>query len=87
MTFLNLTAASASEALLGAGIGCAPEDLEISLRDDRWAVSLPGELIAWFPASESGAKRLAVERRVLLLLAERCSFRVPRIRFVSALGV
>jgi hypothetical protein len=42
--------------------------------------------IAWFPASAAGAARLAVERRVLGLLAKRCSFRVPEILFVSNSG-
>jgi hypothetical protein len=49
-------------------------------------VSLLDERIAWFPASELGNKRLAIERRVLRLLAERCSYQAPRILFVSACG-
>jgi hypothetical protein len=49
-------------------------------------VSLPGERIAWFPASELGNRRLDIERRVLCLLAERCSYRVPRLLFVSDRG-
>ena len=87
MNFIaELTAEVACEALHGAGMTCSPEDIEIVARDERWAVSLPGECIAWFPASESGNKRLAIERRVLLLLAERCSYQVPRILFVSPSG-
>jgi hypothetical protein len=39
-----------------------------------------------FPASELGNKRLAVERRVLRLVAARCSYQAPRILFVSACG-
>jgi hypothetical protein len=49
-------------------------------------VSLPDGRIAWFPASAAGAGRLAVERRVLGLLAARCSFRVPEVLFVSNAG-
>jgi hypothetical protein len=82
----NLTAEAACEALRGAGMTCSPEDIQIIAREERWAVSLPGERIAWFPASELGNKRLAVERRVLRLLAERCSYQAPRILFVSACG-
>jgi hypothetical protein len=82
----NLTAEAVCEALRGAGITCSPEDLQIVAREERSAVSLPGERIAWFPASELGNKRLAVERRVLRLLAERCSYQAPRILFVSACG-
>ena len=82
----NLTAEAACEALRGAGMTCSPEDVQIIAREERCAVSLPGERIAWFPASELGNKRLAVERRVLRLLAERCSYQAPRILFVSACG-
>lgn len=82
----NLTAEAACETLRGVGIACWPEDVQIIAREERWAVSIPGERIAWFPASELGNKRLAVERRVLRLLAERCSFQVPRILFVSDCG-
>jgi hypothetical protein len=82
----NLTAQAACEALRGAGMTCSPEEVRILAREERWAVSLPGERIAWFPASELGNKRLAVERRVLRLLAARCSYQAPRILFVSACG-
>jgi hypothetical protein len=82
----DLTAEAASEALRGAGVTCSPEDVQIIARDERWAVLLPSERIAWFPASEFGNIRLAAERRVLRLLAERCSYQVPRILFVSACG-
>jgi hypothetical protein len=67
----------AEVALRGAGMTCSPEDVQIAAREERWAVSLPGARIAWFPASEPGSKRLAVERRVLRLLAERCSYQSP----------
>jgi hypothetical protein len=84
--FANLTAEAACEALRGAGIICSSEDVQIVAREERLAVSLPGERIAWFPASELGNKRLAVERRVLRLLTERCSYQAPQILFVSACG-
>jgi aminoglycoside phosphotransferase (APT) family kinase protein len=42
--------------------------------------------MAWFPASEAGTRRLAAERRVLRLLAERCSFQAPRLLAVSDQG-
>jgi hypothetical protein len=82
----DLTAEAACAALRSAGVTCCPENIQIVARDERWAVSLPGERIAWFPASELGNRRLEVERRVLRLLVERCSYRVPRILFVSACG-
>jgi hypothetical protein len=72
----ELTAEVACEALHGAGMTCSPEDIEIVARNERWVVSLPGECIAWFPASESGNKRLAINSfgyfgQVLTNLASR----------------
>lgn len=84
--FAYLTPESACEALESAGMSCAPGEVHIATRDERWAVILPGEHIAWFPASESGGRRLTVERRVLRLLADRCSFQAPRLLAVSASG-
>ena len=81
-----LTPATACRALREAGFPHPAEALHIDAREERWAVSLPDGHIAWFPASEAGAARLAVERRVLGLLAKRCSFRVPEIPFVSNSG-
>ena len=46
-------------------------------------MSLPDGRIAWFPASPAGVRRLGVERRVLGVLAARCSFRAPEVLFVS----
>jgi hypothetical protein len=63
-----------------------PTDLRIESREERWAVWLPGERIAWFPASARGRERLAIERRVLRLLAQHCAFAAPRILFESTAG-
>jgi hypothetical protein len=82
----NLIPEIACEALRRAGLSASPEEVQVSARDERWAVSLPGERIAWFPASELGSRRLSVERRVLRLLADRCSFQVPRLLLVSESG-
>ena len=84
--FANLTAEVACEALRSADVTCSPKDIAVVARDERWAVSLPGERIAWFPASEAGNRRLDLERRVLRLIAERCSYQAPRILFVSDSG-
>jgi hypothetical protein len=85
-TFGDLTPESAYRALRCAGLSYSPEDLRIAAREERWAVTLPDGHIAWFPASERGSRRLAIERRILQLLAHRCSFQVPAILFVSASG-
>jgi hypothetical protein len=82
----KLTPETATAVLCAAGIGCSVEDVQIIARDERWAVPMGGDRIAWFPASELGGARLAVERRVLSLIAERCSFRAPRPLFVSPCG-
>jgi hypothetical protein len=81
-----LTRESVCEALREAGLDLTPAALRIEAREDRWAVSLPGEKMAWFPANERGRERLSIERKVLRLLADRCSFSVPRILFESASG-
>jgi hypothetical protein len=82
----RLTPEHARALLRGVGIVCSPEEIEIGAREDRWAVALPGDRMAWFPASATGEHRLAAERRVLQLLAERCRFTVPRVLFVSPAG-
>jgi len=82
----NLTPKMACEALRGAGLSCSFDEILIVAREERWAVVLPGERLAWFPASQSASRRLAVERRVLRLIAERCSFRAPRTLLVSESG-
>ena len=82
----DLTPEIACEALRAAGLFCSPDETRIVAREERWAVELPGERLASFPASQSASRRLAVERRVLRLLAERCSFRVPRTLLVSESG-
>jgi aminoglycoside phosphotransferase (APT) family kinase protein len=82
----DLTPEIACEALCAAGLSCSPGELQIVAREEKWAVLLPGERLAWFPASKSASRRLAVERRVLRLLADRCTFRVPRTLLVSEAG-
>jgi len=82
----NLTAHAACAALREAGLALAPADLRVERRDDRWAVWLPGERIAWFPANQAGCRLLSLERKVLRLLGERCTFAAPRILFESAQG-
>jgi hypothetical protein len=81
-----LTKEAACNALREAGLELAPAELRIEAREARWAVSLPGEQMAWFPANEGGRQRLSIERRVLRLLADRCSFSAPRVLFESASG-
>jgi thiamine kinase-like enzyme len=81
-----LTNEMACNALREAGLELTPAELRIEAREDRWAVVMPGEKMAWFPANDRGNERLSVERRVLGLLADRCSFSAPRVLLESASG-
>jgi hypothetical protein len=72
-------------ALLGsARFPADPRAVRVEAREDRWAAWLPGDRMAWFPMNPDGALRLATERRVLDLLAARCSFRAPRVVHADA---
>jgi aminoglycoside phosphotransferase (APT) family kinase protein len=82
----RLTPSTICDALRGAGIDVTLSELRIDARDERYAVSLPGLRMAWFPTSAKGRERLAVERRILRLLAARCSFQAPRILLESDAG-
>ncbi len=84
--FPSLDADKAARTLRAAGLTLAPADLRVERRDERWAVFLPGERIAWFAATARGAGEIAIERRVLKLLAERCSFGIPRLLQESPAG-
>lgn len=81
-----MNAAEASALLDAAGVRVAPRDVRIEAREERWAVSLPGQRMAWFPSNAEGRRRLATERRLLRLLADRCSFRVPRVLLEAEAG-
>jgi phosphotransferase family enzyme len=85
-SFPSLTPESACAALRAAELDLAPAEVRVERRDERWAVYLPGDHIAWFAASARGQGRLATERKVLRLLAERCAFLAPRILHESAAG-
>ena len=80
-----MNAEQARTLLATAGFG-TPRDVWIEVGEDGWAGLLPGERMAWFPANANGKQRLGVERRVLQLLATRCSFRIPRVLFVAEAG-
>ena len=69
-----------ARVLAEAGAGPVdPGALDILPRDERFAVRLPGDRMAWFPTSRPGLERLRRERRVLELIARHCSFAAPRV--------
>jgi aminoglycoside phosphotransferase (APT) family kinase protein len=78
--------AKACLLLSRAGFPTTAETVAVTARDDRWAVSLPGDRMAWFPMNEAASARLATEHRILALLAARCSFRVPRVVHADEAG-
>lgn len=83
MYFTQLTHDQVSQSLREFGFDVANGDIRIERRDERWQAFLPQERLAWFAASAEGRTRLATERRLLRLVAERCSFAVPRILAVD----
>jgi Ser/Thr protein kinase RdoA (MazF antagonist) len=86
MPFAALSPDIACAVLAEAGLAFAPSDVHVEAREERWVVHLPGPQLAWFAASPQGLQRLQTERRVLRLLAARCTFRVPLVLFESAAG-
>ena len=81
-----MNAENACALLQEVGFAVDPCEARIERRADRWAVTLPDGRMAWFPVGRDAVARLEVERRVLDLLAARCSFRVPRVVHADAAG-
>ncbi len=79
----NLTTEQAAIALSDSGFAVSARDLTLDPRGERTVVMMPGARAAWFARSEAGRAQLGHEARVLRLLAERCSFEVPRVLFES----
>lgn len=71
---------------LAIGEAPDPEEIVVEERDERLMARLPGDLMAWLPANPEGAARLAIDRQVLGLIAERCRFRAPRVLHVGPDG-
>ena len=84
--FQHLTPALTCEALATVGVMVDPEEVTLELRENRWLARLPQQRIACFAACEDGRTQLMRERSVLQLLAERCTFRVPRVIAVQPIG-
>jgi hypothetical protein len=79
VSFPTLTKADACALLREIGLDLSSDEVETEQRDDRWLVSLPGQRMAWLPVTPQGAERLAMDRKLLRLLEQRCSFQVPRV--------
>jgi len=77
------TASDVCRSLLEAGIVVSPAEARVEARDDCTVAFLPGDRMAWFADGERGMRRLGTERRVLGLVEQRCSFRVPHVLHVA----
>lgn len=76
-----MTPVEVVEALREAGLDLRPGEIALEIHGDRVAVRLPGDRMAWLPANARGREHLEIERRVLKLLNERCTFRIPKLLF------
>jgi aminoglycoside phosphotransferase (APT) family kinase protein len=83
---MKLSTEQAAGALSAAGFTVSPRELSVDPREERAVVMMPGWRAAWFACSEAGRAQLRHEARVLRLLAERCSFKTPRMLFESGDG-
>ena len=79
-------ASDVCRSVLEAGIVVSPAEARVEARDDCTVAFLPGDRIAWFADGERGMRRLDAERRVLGLVEQRCSFRVPHVLHVAPDG-
>lgn len=81
MFYAELTVELARDVLAAGGYRVAAEGLSVEPRDQRWLARLPDGNMAWFARTSGGERFLQIERRVLRLLASRCTFRAPRVVF------
>jgi aminoglycoside phosphotransferase (APT) family kinase protein len=63
-----------------------PRDVMLVYREWRWVVQVPDQRIAFVADTAYARQRLARERQLLQLLADRASFQVPRIEWVDPHG-
>jgi hypothetical protein len=86
MPFPLLTPAIARDALASAGVLLPVAEIALDAHDNRWLARLPQQRLAWFAASDEGRAQLITERRVLALVASRCTFRTPRVLLEDPTG-
>jgi aminoglycoside phosphotransferase len=64
----------------------APRDVLLAYHHWRWVAHLPGQRLAFMADTAYARQRLARERQLLQLLADRAHFEVPRIEWVDPHG-
>ena len=75
--------ALADELRILGGLSVSAASLRPEWRSWRWVVHLPDNLLAFVADNEAAARRLAVEAKLLRLLASRVTFAVPRVEFID----
>ncbi|MDB5542162.1 MAG: hypothetical protein JWQ89_3889 [Devosia sp.] len=79
-------AEAVAAALAGIDVTVDTVRIQLLLRDDRFAVRLPGDRIAWFPTNALGELRLSRETRVLGLIHQHCRFLAPQTTYKAPAG-
>lgn len=64
----------------------APHDVVLAYHYWRWVAHLPGKRLAFVADTAYARQRLTRERQLLQLLADRASFRAPRVEWVDPQG-
>ena len=63
----------------GTSLRLAPRDVQLAYHHWRWRAHLPGQRLAFVADTAYARQRLARERQLLQLLADRAHFQVPRL--------
>lgn len=74
-----LTPANVARLLRSRGYPISATNIALERRGDRSLVKMPGGRLAWFAATAEAADHLLIEDRLLSLISDRCSFRVPEV--------
>jgi aminoglycoside phosphotransferase len=82
----EFTIEEVSAALVKAGFPHDRRALELHSREDRLAVRMSHDQMAWFPSNEEGCALLTKERRILRLLERFCRFSAPRVLYEDETG-
>ncbi len=69
-----------------AGFSSDARAIEVHSREDRVAVRMPHDRMAWFPSNQAGLAMLTKDRRVLRLLERYCHFSTPRLLYEDETG-
>jgi hypothetical protein len=70
----------------GTSLRLAPRDVLLAYHHWRWVAHLPGQRLAFVADTAYARQRLARERQLLQLLANRVHFQVPRLEWADPHG-